>query len=150
MFSRACEYAIRAVLYISIKSIDGSRLGIKEIAKEIDSPEPFTAKILQALSREGIISSIKGPNGGFFLAPKAKPIPLNVIVKAIDGEDILHSCALGLKQCSDKFPCPIHNDIKAYKSRLREVMMGTTVQQLTKDLARGKTFLKNEKIKFSR
>ncbi len=150
MFSRACEYAIRAVLYISIRSIDGSRLGIKEIAKEIDSPEPFTAKILQALSREGIISSIKGPNGGFFLAPKAKQIPLNVIVKAIDGEDILHSCALGLKQCSDKFPCPIHNDIKAYKSRLREVMMGTTVQQLTKDLARGKTFLKNEKVKLSR
>ncbi len=150
MFSRACEYAIRAVLYISIKSIDGSRLGIKEIAKEIDSPEPFTAKILQALSREGIISSIKGPNGGFYLEPKAKPIPLNAIVKAIDGEDILHSCALGLKQCSDRFPCPIHDEIKAYKGRLREVMMGTTVQQLTKDLARGKTFLKNEKVKLTR
>ncbi|MCB0485648.1 MAG: Rrf2 family transcriptional regulator, partial [Flavobacteriaceae bacterium] len=71
MFSKACEYAIRATLYISIKSIEGSRLGIKEIAKEIDSPEPFTAKILQTLSREGIISSIKGPNGGFFLEPNA-------------------------------------------------------------------------------
>lgn len=150
MFSKACEYAIRAVLYISIKSIDGSKLGIKEIAKEIDSPEPFTAKILQTLSREGIISSIKGPNGGFYLEPKAKPIPLNAIVKAIDGEDILHSCALGLKQCSDKFPCPIHDEIKAYKGRLRDVMMGTTVQQLTKDLARGKTFLKNEKGRLTR
>ena len=150
MFSKACEYAIRAVLYISIRSIDGSKLSIKEIAKEIDSPEPFTAKILQSLSREGIISSIKGPNGGFFLEPKAKPIPLNMIVKAIDGEDILHSCALGLKQCSDKFPCPIHDEIKAYKNRLRDVMNGTTVQQLTKELARGKTFLKNEKAKLSR
>jgi Rrf2 family iron-sulfur cluster assembly transcriptional regulator len=142
MFSKACEYAIRASLYISIKSIDGSKLGIKEIAKEIDSPAHFTAKILQTLTREGIISSIKGPNGGFFLDPKAKPVSLNEIVKAIDGENILHSCSLGLKECSDKFPCPIHNDIKLYKERLRKIMKEKTLQQLGSDLVRGKTFLK--------
>jgi Rrf2 family protein len=150
MFSKACEYAIRAVLYIAIKSVDGSRLGIKEIAKEIDSPEPFTAKILQTLSREGIISSAKGPNGGFYLDPNAKPIPLADIVTAIDKGDILHSCVLGLKACSDEFPCPIHSDIKAYKGRLREVMNKKTVQQLAKDLERGDVFLKNQKGKSRR
>lgn len=150
MFSRACEYAIRAVLYISIKSINGSKLGIAEISKEIDAPAPFTAKILQPLSREGIISSIKGPNGGFYLDPKAKPILLNSIVKAIDGDDVLHECTLGLKECSDKFPCPIHNDVKAYKDKLRDVMKEKTVQQLAKELAAGKTFLKNYKAKLIR
>lgn len=150
MFSKACEYAIRAVLYIAIKSIDGAKLSIKEIAREIDSPEPFTAKILQALSRDKIISSIKGPNGGFYLAPKSKPIPLAAIVKAIDGVDVLHSCALGLKECSDKFPCPIHDDIKTYKARLRQVMNDKTVQQLSQELKEGKTFLKNFKVKISR
>lgn len=150
MFSKACEYAMRATLYISVKSIDGSRLGIKEIAREIDSPVHFTAKILQTLSREGIVSSIKGPNGGFYLDPKSKPIPLNDIVRAFDGEDILHSCSLGLKDCSDRFPCPIHDQIKAYKSRLRTVMKERTVQQLASDVARGKTFLKNYRIKLSR
>ena len=146
MFSKACEYAIRAVLYIAYKSIDGSRCSIKEIAEEINSPEPFTAKILQSLTKEGIISSIKGPNGGFFLDPKAKPIPLIAIVKVIDGEDILHSCALGLKQCSNEFPCPIHNDIKAYKDRLLDVMREKTIQQLAKELTLGQTFLKNYKV----
>ena len=150
MFSKACEYAMRAALYISVKSIDGSRLGIKEIAKEIDSPAHFTAKILQTLSREGIISSIKGPHGGFYLDPKAKPIPLNAIVKAIDGDGILHSCSLGLKECSNRFPCPIHDEIKVYKDRLRKVMKEKTVQQLAKELVRGKTFLKNYKVKLSR
>lgn len=145
MFSKACEYAIRAALYISIKSVDGSKLGIKEIAKEIDSPEPFTAKILQTLSREKIISSIKGPNGGFFLDPKAKSIPLNSIVKAMDGEDVLHTCSLGLKVCSDAFPCPIHNEIKRYKERLGKIMKEKTLQDLTKELASGKTFLKIDK-----
>ncbi|MCB0493265.1 MAG: Rrf2 family transcriptional regulator [Cyclobacteriaceae bacterium] len=145
MFSKACEYAIRATLYISIKSIEGSRLGIKEIAKEIDSPEPFTAKILQTLSREGIISSIKGPNGGFFLEPNAKPIPLNTIIKAIDGEDVLHTCTLGLRECSDKFPCPVHHEVKKYKEHVRKTMKEKTVQDLTQELAKGKTFLKINK-----
>lgn len=150
MFSKACEYAIRATLYISVKSIDGSRLSIKEIAKEIDSPLPFTAKILQTLSREGIVSSIKGPNGGFFLDPKAKPVFLNAIVQAIDGEDVLHTCSLGLKECSDQFPCPIHHDIKAYKEQLRKILREQTVKDLTEKLSSGRTFLKINKNKKTR
>lgn len=150
MFSKACEYAIRAVIYISIRSIAGSKLSIKEIAKEIDSPLHFTAKILQTLSREGIISSIKGPNGGFYIKPKAKPITINAVVKAIDGDDVLHSCTLGLKECSDKFPCPIHHQIKSYKNIVRDVVKSTTVQQLAQDLVSGKTFLKNAKPRSSR
>lgn len=98
MFSKACEYALRAVLYIYIKGTDGARLGIPEIAKEIDAPIAYTAKILQTLTREGVISSIKGPNGGFFVDPQAKPVTLADIVKAMYGnEDVLHTCVLGLK-----------------------------------------------------
>jgi Rrf2 family iron-sulfur cluster assembly transcriptional regulator len=144
MFSKACEYALRATLYVSIKSGNGSRLSIPEIAKQIDAPVPFTAKILQTLAREKIISSVKGPNGGFYLNPKSKPVSLTAIVKAIDGnDDVLHACALGLKECSDKFPCPIHHEVKHYRDHLRKVMKETTVQELADDLARGKTFLKN-------
>lgn len=146
MFSKACEYALRATLYISIRSVDGSRLGIPEIAKQIDAPVAFTAKILQTLAREKVISSAKGPNGGFFLDPTAKPVLLNSIVKAIDGnDDVLHACALGLKECSDKFPCPIHYEVKEYRDHLRRVMKETTVQQLASDLNKGKTFLKNSR-----
>lgn len=144
MFSKACEYALRAVLYINMKSIDGSRVGIPEIAREVAAPLAFTGKILQVLVREGIISSVKGPNGGFFIDSKATSITLNDILIAIDGnEDVLHKCALGLKECSDKFPCPIHGEIKMYKDRVRSVMTKTTVQSLTNDLCNGKTFLNN-------
>ena len=143
MFSKACEYAIRATLYISSNSLDGSTLSMKEIAKEIGSPIYFTAKILQTLSRHGIISSIKGPNGGFYLKPTARPIHLSTIVQAMDGGDILGACSLGLKKCSDHFPCPIHHDVKAYKDRLSRILKEKTIQQLSGDLADGKTFLRN-------
>jgi Rrf2 family protein len=148
MFSKACEYAIRAVLYVSLKSVNGSRMGIPEIAKEIDAPVAFTAKILQTLVRERIISSIKGPNGGFYIDPKAKPVMLLSVVKAIDGKhEVLLDCALGLKECSDKYPCPIHHEIKHYKEKLRSVLKETTVQELASDLVKGNTFLKNGKMK---
>ncbi|MBS1683088.1 MAG: Rrf2 family transcriptional regulator [Bacteroidetes bacterium] len=144
MFTKACEYALRAALYVSIKSVGGLRSGIAEIAKEIDAPQPFTAKILQTLTREKIISSTKGPNGGFFIHPKSKPITLNSIVKAIDGtDDALHTCTLGLKECSDKYPCPIHGEVKLYKAHLRKVMRETTVQSLAQSISKGKTFLKS-------
>lgn len=144
MFTKACEYAIRAVLYVSIKGVNGSRLSIPKIAKEIDAPLAFTGKILQTLVREKIISSVKGPNGGFYFDAKANSVTLSDIVSAIDGsDDVLHTCTLGLKECSDKFPCPIHEEIKSYKARLRKVMRETTVQSLALDLSKGNTFLKN-------
>ena len=57
---------MRAVFFIAQKSVDGRKVGIKEVAAGIDSPEPFIAKILQDLSKRGLIQSTKGPNGGFY------------------------------------------------------------------------------------
>lgn len=142
MFTKACEYAIRAVLIVAIKGKEDRKLSIQQIAKEIDSPLAFTAKIMQTLTREGLVASVKGPNGGFFLDPKAKPVSLSQIVQAMDDESVLNTCALGLKECSDEQPCPIHHQVKAYKSKLKKVMEEKTVQLLAKELEEGKTFLK--------
>ena len=55
MFSKTCEYAIRALIYIAQKAKNGEKVGIKDIAVGIDSPEYFIAKILQELSRKGYV-----------------------------------------------------------------------------------------------
>jgi len=146
MFSKACEYAVRAVMYIAIKSAKGLKPGFKEIAREIDAPDPFIGKILQQLVREGIISSNKGPNGGFYLHPEGKPVPLMDIVRVIDGKEVFSLCVLGLKECSDKFPCPIHHDVKAFRDKLKESMQNQHVQDLVKKIEQGKVFLKNHSI----
>ena len=143
IFSKSCEYAIKAVLYISMNTRDGSRLSIKEIAEEIESPEPFTAKILQELARKRIISSAKGPGGGFFIDPKAKPIVMMEIVEAIDGMGAFERCGLGLKECSEDHPCPIHKEFKSYSARLKNLLTYKTVQEMAKSLAEGRTFISN-------
>ena len=148
MFTKACEYAIRAVLIITMKGKEENKLSIQQIAKEIDSPLPFTAKILQTLSRERLVASVKGPNGGFYIDPKAKPVTLSQIVEAMEEENVLNTCALGLKECSDSQPCPIHHQIKAYKQKLKHVLQEKTIQMLAKELNEGKTFLRiSRKVK---
>ena len=67
MFSKTCEYAIRAMIFIAQQSMKGEKAGIKQVVKGIDCPEHFIAKILQELARKGLVLSVKGPNGGFYL-----------------------------------------------------------------------------------
>ena len=142
MFSKACEYGIRAMLHIARKSKEGARVGIREIAKAIDSPEPFMAKILQDLSRKGLVYSIKGPNGGFFMEGKHLRSSLAEIVTAIDGDELFYGCGLGLKACNERKPCPIHYEFKAIRSDLKRMLESTALEEFTESLEKGLFYLK--------
>ncbi len=142
MFSKTCEYAIRAMIFIAQKTKEGRRIGIKEIAKGIDSPEHFIAKILQELSRKGLLQSAKGPNGGFYLDEDSLDQPLADIVRAVDGDKIFQGCGLGLKQCSESHPCPIHHDFKKIRKGLLEMLEKAKVGTFTVALESSIAFLK--------
>lgn len=141
MFSKACEYGIRAVLFIAKESQDDKRPNIAEISRAVDSPVPFTAKICQQLARAGIILSKKGPNGGFYLK-KDSDIKLIDIVKVIDGDAIFSGCCLGLAECSSLHPCPVHDQFEDIRGGLKKMCENTTVVGLALDLNKGETFLK--------
>lgn len=143
IFSKTCEYAIRAVFFIAHKTAgQSSRVGIKEIAGGIDSPEPFLAKILQDLSRKGIVQSSKGPNGGFYLDTASLQRPLSDIVEAVDGDDIFYGCGLGLKQCSEINPCPLHNEFKEIRNRIHHLLQDTKIGEFNDELITGILSLK--------
>jgi len=142
MFSKTCEYAIRAMLFIAQKTKEGDRIGIKEIAKGIDSPEHFIAKILQDLSRKGILQSAKGPTGGFYLNDSSMKQSLADIVKAVDGDKIFQGCGLGLKQCSEALPCPIHHEFKRVRKQLFQMLERAKVGTFTSNLENSMAFLK--------
>ena len=143
MFSKACEYGIKAIIHISHQSQQGRRVSLKEVAKAIDSPVAFTAKILQSLANNQIIMSVKGPTGGYEIpqGDQAK-ITLQQIVKAIDGDKIYNGCGLGLKQCNERKPCPIHFKFKAIRDDLKSMLQTTTIAELADGLHEGMAFLK--------
>ncbi|MFN3020707.1 RrF2 family transcriptional regulator [Chryseobacterium sp. TY3] len=142
MFSKTCEYALRALIYITQQTKDGGRIGIKDIASGIDSPEYFIAKILQDLSRKGFVQSAKGPTGGFYLDSISLNRSLAEIVKEMDGDKIFTGCALGLKECSESHPCPVHNEFKHIRNNLQNMLNEMKIGDFVSQLEAQKIFLR--------
>lgn len=143
MFSKACEYGIRASIFIAKNSREGRRVSPKEISEEINSPQAFTAKILQALVRNEIINSVKGAYGGFEInKDEIASIKLSQIVEAIDGDKIYSGCGLGLERCNENHPCPLHDKFKLIRDDLKNMLEKTNLEELALDIKTGMTFLK--------
>jgi Rrf2 family iron-sulfur cluster assembly transcriptional regulator len=143
MFSKTCQYAIRATVYVAKLSGEDRRAGLKDIASEIGSPEHFTAKIMQQLVKCNIISSMKGPNGGFTIEKsRMHKVRLSQIVFAFDGDSLYKGCGLGLSKCSESHPCPVHEKFKIIRNELRTMLESTSVYEMSLGLADGLTFLR--------
>lgn len=144
MFSKACEYGIRATLYVAKQSRQGQRAKLPDIARATDSPLAFTAKILQQLARAEVLRSVVGPGGGFEIDPKRlEQLTLSDIVDAIDGEAIYRGCGLGLPSCDEARPCPVHDRFKAVRDQLQDMLRTTTVLDLATGLEAGLTQLRH-------
>jgi Rrf2 family iron-sulfur cluster assembly transcriptional regulator len=142
MFSKACEYGIRAIIYIATQSLKEERVKIGDIAKQTNSPEAFTAKVLGSLVKRQIVQSQTGPNGGFYIERhRMEKIPVSEIVTAIDGDNLFHGCALGLKACNDKEPCPLHHKFIQIRTNLKQVLEDTNIYELTIGVQKGETIL---------
>lgn len=130
MLGKTTEYAIRALVYVYIQNMEGKRPGYKEIAKKIDSPEQFTAKVMQNLAHAELVSSMKGRGGGFFFDEPTNPITLFKIIEAVEGKEYFSKCGFGLKSCDAKNPCPLHDDYAPVREAYFEMVNKQTIQIL--------------------
>lgn len=130
IFSRKCEYGLQAVLYLSA-NLDNGPIASDEIAEVLHIPKEFVSKILQSLTKHGIVGSKKGKSGGFFLAKPSAGIRLIDVVKAIDGLDIFDHCVLGFPNCTPDHPCPVHNRWGLLRDEAFRMLNSETLDQLT-------------------
>ena len=141
MFSKSTEYAIRAVVFLAKNSSEEKRFGIKTIAKDLGFPEPYLAKVLQHLVRRNIIQSAKGPNGGFYATSQTLDITLLNIVDANDGLEFFKKCGLGLVECNDEKPCPIHKDYQIFRGDFYKILSEKTIKNMKEDIDQGIAFM---------
>ena len=141
MISNKCKYALRAILFLAIESNETKKIRISELAEELKIPAPYLGKILQELVPKSIISSIKGPRGGFYLTKKNQQAPLIKIIEAIDGLAYFEKCGLGLEDCSDSHPCPIHEDFKISRDHLKTVFTNKTIRELASEITANELIL---------
>lgn len=141
MFSNSSKYAIKAVLYLALNSNEKKKIMVKDIAEPINVPQAYIAKLLQELSRQNVISSTRGPKGGFYLSEKDKKQPLQRIIHVIDGEKRLTSCLLSLEKCNEEKPCPLHKMASPLRAKLLNSLANKTIFDLAKDVRDGNSFL---------
>lgn len=134
MLSNTSKYAVRAVIYLAVKTNKKERIGIKKIAEDLDIPSPFLGKILQILVRRKILSSTKGPNGGFGIGKNSDKITLYDIIIEMDGTDLFESCLLGAGSCEANHEagtyCAMHKEFGPARQQLIDLYKSRTVEQL--------------------
>ncbi|RXJ44325.1 RrF2 family transcriptional regulator [Gelidibacter gilvus] len=145
MISKSCKYAIRATVFIASKARENIKVSIKEIAEEIEAPVAFTGKILQTLNKNKIVTSLKGPYGGFYCDEIQLDSPIIEVVRTIDGMGVFTDCIFGLHQCSDSHPCPMHFQYAKNRDEIYHSFKNTTIRSLADNLSTGIAFLKNPK-----
>ncbi len=140
MLTNASKYAIRSVLFLAKNGKEGKKFSSKEIAKELNIPLHFVAKLLQPLVKNDIISSLKGPNGGFFFTKNNGKKKVCDIIEVIEGKNIFDSCFMGLPRCGDENPCPVHHIVLPFKKNLLE-KFNMPLTEFSKDIDNLGTFL---------
>lgn len=136
MLSNSCRYGIRAVIYLASQPISNGKTGIKQISSDLGLPQPFLAKILQQLAKQKILSSSKGPHGGFSLVKNPEHITLLDIVKTIDGDDIFTNCLMHNGSCEstglEKKTCPLHEEYEKTRKDLIKLFSKKTISAIVK------------------
>ncbi len=141
MISNSSKYAIKAVLYLALHSSEDDKIMVKDIAEPINVPQAYIAKLLQELAKRNLISSTRGPKGGFYLSEEDKKGNILNIVSAIDSEKKLNACILSLEHCNENKPCPLHHIISPSKTILMKNLKTKTIYELSLDVKNGKAFL---------
>ena len=139
MLSNQSKYAVRGVIYLAIHASETNKFGSKEVGNKINVPVPFLAKIFQKLSKEQLISSSKGPHGGFYLSDEQLEGNLLEVIHSIDGKDSFNSCFIGLPECSDENPCPVHHLAGPLKKQLLEDLEKRSIAEFAKDAKKGRS-----------
>lgn len=107
---------------------------LRDVSDALRIPHHFLNKVLQNLTRDGLILSRKGAKGGFELGRPADTIALHDIITSVDGDSIFTQCVLGFPSCSEASPCPVHNQWKSAKQVITKMVDEKTLAVLGKDL----------------
>jgi Rrf2 family protein len=141
MWKKPTEYAIRALVYIALQNKKGLRPGFREIAGMTGTPEQFTAKILQQLTKASVIKSAKGRNGGFYFSDPDKELFLIDVLRVTEGDDFMTNCGFGFETCNSENPCPLHDNYLKIREAYDNMARKESIQSMTRKIVEKKSVL---------
>lgn len=130
IFSKSFGYAVRGVLFIALEQDKRKFIQAEEIASRLEVPRHFMGKVLKSLAKHQVLSSVKGPFGGFTLSVKSLDTSLIDIVKITDGLVLFKSCVLRFQECNALHPCPLHYEMAGVREDIKIILSDTTFRSL--------------------
>lgn len=132
VFSKSFGYALRGVLYLASVNENKPRVQLDEIAGELAVPRHFLGKVMKTLVKEGVLSSLKGPYGGFCINEKTMEMPLIQLMEITGEVEEFSTCVLRLRKCNAHNPCPMHRQIESLRHQWHGLLAATTIGDLLK------------------
>ena len=127
--TRAGEYAVRCVLYMS-GCEENKIIRRKEISGKMEIPDQFLGKIAQQLARSGFIEIVQGAKGGYRLLFAPEKITLLDVVESVTGEIFLNDCIINPDYCRKSSSCSVNSIWETARRQLRETLKQATFDKL--------------------
>lgn len=130
--TKKADYGLMAMKYLA-EHASGSSLSAKDIAEAYHIPGQLLAKILQKLTREGLLRSHAGMNGGYSLTRDAKDISAFEVIRAIDGPLFITSCTSGASGCDLTASCTIKEPLARVNESITHLLQSTRISDLMEE-----------------
>jgi len=127
--TRAADYGIRVMIQLAGPPAE-ARVSLPALAEAADAPESFLSKVLQSLSRAGLISSRRGQSGGFQISPRGRAASMLEVIEAIDGPICLNVCLVSGRSCHRKAHCPAHPVWAKAQTAMLDVLSAAMIADL--------------------
>lgn len=127
--SRKIDYALRAMVHLASLTPD-SVVPFRGIAREMDVPEDFLAKILKTLVDQGLVRSARGPHGGYTLGRAASEISFLEVIEAVEGPVALNVCLDGDDACGRSATCTMVAVWREGQERMLDVYRHARLSEL--------------------
>jgi Rrf2 family transcriptional regulator, iron-sulfur cluster assembly transcription factor len=131
MLTLTGEYALRAAVHLASQE-EGRFFLARDVAAATQIPSAYLAKILQAMVKEGLLTSQRGLHGGFRFARPISQISLAEVIGAIENLERYQQCILGQAECSDRVACPLHYGWREITTRYLDWLRRTKLSELSR------------------
>ena len=129
--SKKSEYGLIAIRHIATK-MSGDLVTAKEISDIYKIPFDLLAKVLQRLTKAGLILSVQGVHGGYMLARKSSEIPVSLIIHAIEGTaPVIAQCMSdGPQSCGVFTVCTIKSPLTRVQANIERAFDNMTLSEI--------------------
>ena len=134
LVTKNIHYAIKSLLYFALNP--ARVVSVNELVKKLNMRKAFLRKILQALSKQGILKSLKGNGGGFMLNVNPDKIRIIDIVSIFRDDSDIFSCLFEKNICPHPDTCLLMRKMKNIESQLNNTLKQLTITKLLKSMGR--------------